>query len=266
MTPLPRIMVAPNGARLTRKDHPAVPVTIAQIVETAQECALSGADGLHAHVRDEGQQHVLDAGLYKELIAEMAQSLPGFYTQITTEALGRYTTAEQMELVRDVQPKAVSIALREIMADATDADMHRFYHECVDAGIGVQHILYDTEDVMHLARLVRNDVVPQADLKGLLVLGRYTTGQLAHPDNLMTPVSMMNRELPEIDWAVCAFGRWETDCLLAAHGMGAKMRIGFENNRLNKDMTCAASNAERVRELVDYLTSSPEGDANYRVA
>ena len=35
MIPLPRIMVAPNGARLTKDEHPALPVTIAESVETA---------------------------------------------------------------------------------------------------------------------------------------------------------------------------------------------------------------------------------------
>ena len=50
-TPLPRLMVAPNGARLTDDDHPAVPVTIPQIVTTAQECASAGARAMHFHVR-----------------------------------------------------------------------------------------------------------------------------------------------------------------------------------------------------------------------
>ncbi|MEC7495261.1 MAG: 3-keto-5-aminohexanoate cleavage protein, partial [Pseudomonadota bacterium] len=32
---LPRLMVAPNGARRTKADHPAIPVTIQETVETA---------------------------------------------------------------------------------------------------------------------------------------------------------------------------------------------------------------------------------------
>jgi uncharacterized protein (DUF849 family) len=45
MTPLPKIMVAPNGARRTKADHPAVPMTIAEIVETARQCYAEGAGG-----------------------------------------------------------------------------------------------------------------------------------------------------------------------------------------------------------------------------
>lgn len=32
MSPLPRLMVAPNGARLTKADHPQLPITIPEIV------------------------------------------------------------------------------------------------------------------------------------------------------------------------------------------------------------------------------------------
>ncbi|MEC8515837.1 MAG: 3-keto-5-aminohexanoate cleavage protein, partial [Pseudomonadota bacterium] len=61
---LPRLMVAPNGARRTKADHPAIPVTIQETVETALACAAVGAQAMHLHVRDADQQHVLDAGLY----------------------------------------------------------------------------------------------------------------------------------------------------------------------------------------------------------
>ena len=121
MTSLPKIMVAPNGARLTKADHPALPVTIDETVACAIACRNAGADGLHAHVRDAEQRHVLDAGLYSELLAEMTRQLPGFYAQITTEAVGQYSPAQQRSLVETVRPKAVSIGLREI-DDEPDAE------------------------------------------------------------------------------------------------------------------------------------------------
>ena len=90
---LPRIMVAPNGARRGKADHPALPVTIPEIVACAADCFAAGADGLHAHVRDGAGEHVLDAGLYAELMTELARTVPGMPVQITTEAVGRYTPA-----------------------------------------------------------------------------------------------------------------------------------------------------------------------------
>ena len=108
-------MVAPNGARLKKTDHPAIPVTIPEIVETAQACLAAGADGIHAHIRNERGEHVLDAGIYRELLGELVRTVPAMYHQITTEAVGRYSPGQQIALVRDLKPKAVSIALREML-------------------------------------------------------------------------------------------------------------------------------------------------------
>ena len=48
---LPKLMVAPNGARPMKKDHPLVPITIDEIVETAKACfaaaLLSSAKFIH---------------------------------------------------------------------------------------------------------------------------------------------------------------------------------------------------------------------------
>ncbi|WP_194098368.1 BKACE family enzyme [Marivivens aquimaris] len=253
MRPLPQIMVAPNGARLTTKDHSAVPVTIAKTVACAVACKEAGADGIHAHVRDAGQQHVLDAGAYRELIAETKQKLPDFYVQITTEAVGRYTPEEQRQLVADVDAEAVSIAVREMIVGQDDKVLRRFYHDTHAAGTAVQHILYDAGDVHKLADMVADGIVPSDHLQALIVLGRYAPGQRSTPSDLGKPANLLLTMLPYVDWAVCAFGAEETDCLLAARKMGGKARIGFENNRINRDLTCAKDNAERVRELVASL-------------
>ena len=255
MTALPRILVAPNGARLTKADHPALPMTVAEVVADARACAEAGAGGIHAHVRDAEGRHVLDAGLYRELLAELASALPGFQAQVTTEAVGRYSPAEQRALVRALRPESVSIALREIAAEGDEAETRRFFHFCAEAGIGVQHILYDKGDIAHLARLVAGGTIPGADLMALIVLGRYTPGQRSAPGDLDAPAAALLAALPGIDWAACAFGPAETDCLLAALRRGGKARIGFENNRLMRDGSPAACNADRVRELVQALAA-----------
>jgi len=250
MTPLPFVMVAPNGARLTKADHPALPVTIGEIVDCALACRAAGADGLHAHVRDAEQRHVLDAGLYAELLAELSQKAPGFYVQVTTEAVGRFTPTEQRRLVQELRPSAVSVALREITDQQDAAVTRRFFAMCCEAGIGVQHILYDAADVAHLARLVAKGDVPGDGLKALIVLGRYTTGQVSAPEDVAALALALKIALPAVDWAACAFGHKETACLIECMTQGGKARIGFENNRQNADGSIAVDNAARVAELV----------------
>ena len=86
---LPKLMVAPNGARKVKKDHPEVPLTISETVEVAKNCFEAGAGAIHLHVRNDKGEHVLDAGLYKEALNELEHQVPKMHIQVTTEAVGK---------------------------------------------------------------------------------------------------------------------------------------------------------------------------------
>ena len=84
-------MVAPNGARKTKEDHPNLPITISEIVREAVNCFNKGANAIHAHVRDKKGDHCLDVGLYRELLSELDMKVPELPVQITTEAVGKFS-------------------------------------------------------------------------------------------------------------------------------------------------------------------------------
>ncbi|MES0812359.1 3-keto-5-aminohexanoate cleavage protein [Roseibium sp. SCPC15] len=255
LQPLPLIMVAPNGARKTKADHPALPMSIAETVEAAQACLEAGAGCLHAHVRDETGAHVLDVDLYKTLLAELEAKAPGMKVQITTETVGRYSPEDQRMLVREVQPPAVSIAIREMVPDDEFHDARNFYAWAYVEKIAVQHILYDTQDLLRFFELVEAGVIPGKEHQLLFVLGRYAANQESEPDDLgpyLTALAKGQGNL-SLDWAVCAFGHRETECLVAAIEKGGKARIGLENGLWNRDGSLAKDNADRVRDLVAAL-------------
>lgn len=256
---LPSIMVAPNGARRSKADHPALPITIAETVEAARSSFAAGAGAVHAHVRDEMGRHTLDAGLYAELITEMARQVPQMPVQITTEAVGLFSPEEQRAIVRAVRPEGVSVALREMWPNgAADAEATRFYRWAIDEGIAVQHILYVPSDVERMVHLAGVGAIPRpAQL--LFVLGRYEPPREGKPSDLV-PFLNAASALPEpADWAVCAFGPAETDCLVHAASAGGKARVGFENNLVGSDGSVAADNAQRVRELKQALAVAGAG-------
>ncbi|MFD0915296.1 3-keto-5-aminohexanoate cleavage protein [Pseudahrensia aquimaris] len=252
-THLPKIMVAPNGAHKTKADHPALPMTIAETVATAKACFKAGAQALHAHVRDDTGRHVLDAGLYTELLSEMKNAVPDMAVQITTEAVGRYTPDQQRALVRAVQPKFVSIALKEMVPDNNTKEAASFYAWAQEAQISVQHIVYEAKEITRLANLVATDVIPTDGLTLLFVLGRYSHAQQSEPSDLNPFIEALEKSELQTDWACCAFGHQETNCLLHALNSGGKARIGFENSLFNSDGSIAQNNAERVRELTSLI-------------
>jgi len=243
---LPDIMIAPNGARKQKTDHPALPVTIAETVAAAKACFAAGAGAMHFHVRDADGQHVLDAGLYKEALAELQIQLPEMHMQITTEAIGIYSPDDMRALVRTVQPAGVSIGLFEMLQDGriekTDID---FYREITEQGTRIQHILYHPEQLDVLAELLRQAELPKEDFWCLFTIGHYS-GRRSDPAQVPLFLERLATHHLSPDWAVCAFDNDEYAALQAAVARGGKVRVGFENSLVLPDGSTAADNKAKT--------------------
>lgn len=240
----PQIMIAPNGARRGKSDHPGLPITIAETVAVASSCCAAGADALHLHVRDTDGQHTLDVGRYREAITELDNCVPGLAVQVTTESAGRFDVAAQLKCLRQLQPAWASISVREVAREPDLID--RIYAACADQGTRVQHILYDKKDAAVLRDWQCRGRVPRAQSDVILVLGQYNPAVYARPDMVKTGRSDLS---DDTDWMVCAFGPHEQECLLAAAAQGSALRVGFENNLCRPDGSLWADMAEAVRSL-----------------
>ena len=98
------IAVAPNGARRSRKDHPALPVTPDEIAETAAACAQAGAAMIHLHIRDERGEHSLDPVRYRQAITAVRKRVgDNMLIQVSSEAAGRFTVHEHDEKMKDAK-------------------------------------------------------------------------------------------------------------------------------------------------------------------
>ncbi|WP_321341057.1 3-keto-5-aminohexanoate cleavage protein [Breoghania sp.] len=244
------IMVAPNGARRTKADHPAIPVTVEETAHVVAACAEAGAQAAHLHVRDAEQRHLLDADAYLAVIEAVKKQAPSdFVCQVTTEAVGRYSPAEQMAVVRGVKPEAVSIAVKELVPNAAaEAEAGAFYEWCRREEIAVQHILYDTDDMAAFYDLCRRGVIPGDKLGVLFVLGRYSTNQESDANMLRPFLEMLDKAEggPDLTWMICAFGLGETAGAAAAMTMGGHVRVGFENSLWTPQGDVTPDNVETV--------------------
>lgn len=254
MSALPQIMVAPNGARLGRADHPALPITQAEVVDCARACFAAGAGGLHAHVRDDAGAHLLDGAAYRDLLRDLQRAVPDMALQITTEAAGIYEADHQMQVALDAGADMVSASVREILRAGPEA-AREFYAACVAQGIAVQHILYDLADCDLLAQTLGAAELARPELQLIYVLGRYSTDGLSDPADLDGFVTWLGAQRITPDWALCAFGPTETACLTKAARHGGKCRVGFENSLYLSDGRIAADNAEKVADLKQALAA-----------
>lgn len=243
-------MAAPNGARRTRADHPALPVTDDDMVETWRACSAAGADGLHLHIRDAKGLHLLDVDRYRALLDRLRPIAPEAYLQVTSEAAGRYTAAEQQDMVRALRPDHVSVALREMVRTPDDwPAAARFYAWAAEAGVAIQHILYTPDETQTFITAVTDGHIPGVHHQIQLVIGTYA-GDPPLMADLDTHVALMvAAEGLSFDWMLCAFGPEETACLARAAQLGGKARVGFENSLHMADGTIAPDNAARVAEV-----------------
>lgn len=245
-------MVAPNGARRSKADHPALPVTDAEIVEAAELCHVAGAHAAHLHVRDLAGNHILDADRYIGLLDAVSLRCPNLIVQITTEAVGRYTPAEQRALIDEVKPAAVSIAFKELFATPAElAKNSAFIERTIAQGTAIQWIVYSAKELESLARYFAANVSLKVQSL-LFVLGRYHPEQDSQPRHIMAFVAEYEKHsvFRNVPWMVCAFGRGETASLAAALTFEGDVRVGFENSLWNADGTLAANNADRVQRMV----------------
>lgn len=254
----PFVIVAPNGARRTKEDHPALPMTPAELAEVALACADAGAAMIHMHARKANGSHSLEIddnrATYNAVKAAVGKRM---LVQVTTEAVGIYQPEAQMELIRALKPEAASFGLRELIPSREhEQRASEFFCWVSDAGIIAQYILYSAEDLIYYLDLCERGLLPARNHHLLFVLGRYSVGMRSVPEDF-TPFIPHLWKLKPVRWAVCAFGEREHDCLVEAVRLGGDARVGFENNLHASDGQLAQNNSAQVKQL--YRSIQMEG-------
>lgn len=253
------IMVAPNGARRMKADHPALPITAEEVAADARACREAGAGAIHMHVRDEHGAHVLDAERYIRATELINDATGGdMAVQITTEAVGIYSPAQQMEVVRQARPASVSVALKELVPDEAALDAASVFFTWMQSEkIAPQFILYEAGDVERFFDFHGRGAIPFANPFLLFALGRYAPDQQSGPADLEPFLQALgDRDVP---WAICAFGKQELACAEAAMRAGGHVRVGFENNLHMPNGDVAGSNAELVAATVACAVKTGRG-------
>ena len=250
------VMCAPNGASLHRSDHPAVPISVNELADCAASLLPLGVSVLHLHVRDAQGGHSLDVGRYREAMDAIRERVGDrMILQLTTEAHGIYDRHQQMRMVRELKPEAVSLALRELCPDdAARDEAGEFFRETLAEGVWPQYILYDAAEVERFDTLRREGYFGQDQPFVLAVLGRYrdsTEGTTAGLEKLLRITGV--KEFP---WAVCCIGHQEGAVVARAAELGGHIRVGFESNRWLPDGEVARDNAHLLSDELSLVARS----------
>jgi len=236
-------MAAPNGARRDKTDHPQLPLNPTELATTAAAVSSAGAGALHLHVRDEQGRHTLSAARYREALAAV-RDLCGdrILVQVTTEAAGRFGVAQQIEMVYELKPDAVSLSVRE-MGRATPQEISKLDRWMRDERVLPQWIIYNVKDLAQYHAWLEEGVLCGTAYPLLFVLGSHSGDSPAKASVLQSAWDQLETAS---SWMVCAFGPQEQEIVARATGLGGHARVGFENNIWRPDGTLARDNVELV--------------------
>ncbi len=245
------VMAAPNGARRNHADHAALPLTADESALDAAALLEVGVSILHLHVRDNDGGHSLDAERYRQAIAAIRKSVgTELIIQVTTEAAGEYKSEQQMALVRELKPEAVSLALCELCPVETDERRAaEFFSWLRSENIWPQYILYSVNEILRFDDMRQRGVFADEAPFTMFVLGEYANAVAGTVADLQLMLAAI--ESDTFPWAACCFGPNENAVMLAATAQGGHVRLGFENNLQLPDGTPAVDNAELIRRYIE---------------
>ena len=248
------IAVAPNGARYGQKDHPALPISPAELAITAAECLQEGARMIHLHVRDKAGQHSLAPEHYRPALKAVKEAVGDeMIIQVTSESAGLFNTDQQINMMQQLMPECMSLALREfVQGEIAPKSVRKFLHKLSENGCLMQYILYDETDFNLYRRLLDSGDITDTNHSLLFVLGRYTK-QAPTVEIIKQYLPILSFDAP---WMVCTFGKHGHQILSNAAELGCQLRVGFENGFFLPDGTIANSNAELVKRTAQSLSLS----------
>jgi uncharacterized protein (DUF849 family) len=241
------ITVAPTGAEADKKEHPALPVTLNELVNTARECEAAGASVIHVHIRDDKARPTLDLARLKDAVRALRESS----TMIVQLSTGGAVTDDYASrlAVLDAQPDACSLTCGTVnFGDEVFTNpwpfVRELYARTKELRVVPEFELFDLGHVATLHRLLGDLGEPHGGhVHCDLVMG--VPGGM--PGDAATLVSVIQALPAGSSWSATGIGPSTLPVMFAALSAGGHLRVGMEDTTSYSKGRKVASNAELVQ-------------------
>jgi len=228
--PTTLITVAPTGAETEKADVPALPTTLAELVETACRCEQAGAAMVHVHVRDAEHRPTLDLHRLSDTVAALREETT-LVVQLSTGG-SVHDPLERRLRVLDAAPDSCSLTMGTVnFGDDVFSNPWPFivelYQISQEREVVPEFKLFDLGHVAALHRLLETYGLPYGgQVHCDLVMG-VPGGMPGTADALVAAVNA----LPEAvtSWSATGIGRTALPVALAALAKGGHLRVGMED-------------------------------------
>ncbi|MCB1415991.1 MAG: 3-keto-5-aminohexanoate cleavage protein [Nitratireductor sp.] len=245
------ICVAITGSLPRKEDNPAVPITIAEQVESTQAAFEAGASIAHCHVRLEDGSPTSDPERFAKLKEQLEKHCPGMIVQFSTG--GRSGAGAERGGMLPLKPDMASLTVgsnnfpTRVYENPPDL-VDWLASEMLAYGIKPEIEAFDLSMLYQAIRLCEEGKI-KAPLHVQFVMG-VKNAMPADKDVFDYYVKTVNRLAPDAEWCAAGIGRHQIEVNEWCIAAGGHTRTGLEDNvRLDRD-TLAPSNAALVARAV----------------
>lgn len=237
------ITVAPTGARVSKNDNPATPITPREIAEEVANCAAAGAGIAHIHARDADGRPTQSIAVFREIVERIREK-----TDIVLQlSLGtRGFTVEQA-----LEPISLDAEMASLPLAAFEKDDLAAQQQIIDMaarikahGVRPEMSVYNRPMLEGALRIIAGGA--QAPFCIGLITGAPASLRAGAKDLIA-----LVEQLPSgTHWWVAKGGTHQLGLRALAVELGGHVRVGFEDSPLEfRGRRPAKSNAALVERM-----------------
>lgn len=246
------ITVAITGSLPRKSDNPAVPISVAEQVESAQAAFEAGATLAHCHVRNDDESPSSDPDKFARLKEGLNRHCPGMIVQFSTG--GRSGTGRARGGMIPLRPDMASLSTgscnfpTRVYENAPDL-IDWLATEMLAHAVKPEIEAFDLSMIFKAAQMAKTGQI-RGPLHVQFVMG-VKNAMPADRTALEFFIATLKRLAPDATWTGAGIGKEQLTLVRWSLELGGHCRTGLEDNvRLDRDRL-APSNAALVRRVVD---------------
>lgn len=261
------ICVAITGSLPTKANNPAVPITVAEQIESTQQAFESGASIAHCHVRNDDQTPTSDPDKFAQLLEGLRKHCPGMIVQLSTG--GRSGAGRERGGMLSLRPDMASLSVGSNNFPTRVYENSPELVSWLASEMQTYEVTPEVEafDLSHILQAIH--MHEEGKLYGQLyvqfVMG---VGNAMPVDREVFDfyVQLMTTRAPEAQWCAAGIGAGQLTINEWAIAAGGHTRTGLEDNvRLDRDRL-APSNASLVQRAVELCNKYERPVASWQQA
>jgi uncharacterized protein (DUF849 family) len=241
------ISVAITGSLPQKSHNPAVPISVAEQIESSHEAFEAGAALVHIHVRDDAGKPASDPERFRAVQEGVRRHCPQMIVQFSTGGRGRELAQRGAMLY--LSPDMASLATGSVNFPTSVYEnppdfVEALARDMLERGIKPEVEIFDVAMLYNASELVKAGLL-RAPVHVQFVLG-LKNALPARRELLEFLVRELDSVLPGATWTAAGIGRHQLTVNHWSLELGGHARTGLEDNVRFDDTRLASSNAELV--------------------